>query len=136
MALLQWDQEYSVNIPDLDEQHKKIFSLIDTLHDAMCAGKGRVVVGTVLTDLLDYTATHFAHEERLFAEYAYPQAEIHMAEHEKLVQQVKAFKAKYDAGNAQITVDVMLFLKNWLNNHIHVLDKKYSAYLNAASVNG
>jgi hemerythrin len=134
MALLQWDQDYSVNIREIDEHHKKLFSLINTLHDAMSAGKGKEVLGKVLTELLSYTAMHFAYEEKLFDQYAYPQAVAHKAEHEKLMQQVKDLKAKYDAGTTQITVDVMLFLKNWLNNHIHVVDKKYSAHLNAAGV--
>jgi hemerythrin len=34
-------------------------------------------------------------------------------------------------GNKVITIDVMLFLSNWLNVHILEEDKKYSAFLNS-----
>src|SRR5271157_2886782 len=41
MALVTWDQSYSVSVKKLDEQHQKLFSLLNTLHEAMRQGKGQ-----------------------------------------------------------------------------------------------
>lgn len=134
MALLQWGAKYSVNIAEIDQQHQKLFTLINTLYDAMASGHGKEVLGKVLAELAEYTVYHFATEERLFQKHGYPDSPAHKQEHEKLVKQVTELKTKFDAGKTQITLDVMNFLKDWLNNHIMVVDKKYTPFLNSKGV--
>jgi len=134
MPLLHWDEGYSVKVRELDQQHQHLFALINTLHEAMSSGRGKEVLGKVLQELLEYTEYHFSNEERLFALHGYPVAGPHKAEHDKLTQQVRELKAKFDSGQTQITVDVMLFLKNWLNHHIQVVDKKYGEFFNEHGV--
>ncbi|MGO9480190.1 MAG: hypothetical protein ACLP05_00220 [Candidatus Kryptoniota bacterium] len=50
------------------------------------------------------------------------------------MKQVSVVKGEYEKGNMSITVEVMTFLKSWLNNHILNADKKYTAFLNAKGV--
>ena len=65
MALVTWDQSYSVSVKKLDEQHQKLFSLLNTLHEAMRQGKGQAVVEDTLGELALYIVTHFRAEEEL-----------------------------------------------------------------------
>jgi len=65
MALVTWDQSYSVSVKKLDEQHQKLFSLLNILHEAMRQGKGQAVVEDTLRELATYTVTHFRAEEEL-----------------------------------------------------------------------
>ena len=51
MALITWDESYSVKVSMCDEDHKKLFSLLNTLHDAMKAGHGSQVLQQVVKDL-------------------------------------------------------------------------------------
>lgn len=134
MPLFQWSENLSVNIAEIDAQHKKLVELINLLHDSMREGKGKDVMGKILNDLTDYTVYHFSTEEKLFEKYAYPESSRHKKEHENLTKQVLEIKGKFAEGKAVITMEVMNFLKDWLNNHIMQVDKKYSAFLNAKGV--
>jgi hemerythrin-like metal-binding protein len=108
---------------DIDAQHKRLVELVNQLDDAMRAGKGREVVGKVLTDLVEYTVFHFAFEERLMDQYGIASTAAHKGEHKKLVADVGAFKTKFENGSAAVTTELMSFLRDWLSNHILRTDK-------------
>jgi len=128
MPLFNWSDKYSVGVHMFDNQHKRLVELINDLHDAMRAAKGREVLGDILKGLLDYTRMHFADEERQMTTFSYPDYAAHRVEHEKLVARVVELKAKHDSGDNTITIEVMNFLKDWLINHILVTDKKYGQF--------
>jgi len=128
MSLLNWDDKYRLNIREVDEQHKKLFGLLNEMYDAMQAGLGKEVVGNVLTRLVDYTVYHFAFEERLFRVHGYAEEAAHRAEHANLTEQAKQLKRKFDAGQTHVSLDTFKFLKDWLNGHILGTDKKYVSF--------
>ena len=129
MALITWSDALSVNIKELDDQHKCLIELVNKLHDSMKSGKGNDVIGPVLSDLLSYTSFHFATEEKYFQQYAYPEFPRHKKEHNELTHKTKTLNNSYREGKLTITIEVMTFLKDWLSNHILVSDKKYSSFL-------
>jgi hemerythrin len=134
MALLNWSDEYSVRIKEIDKEHIKLVELINMLHDGMKAGKGKEVMGKILSELVNYTASHFAHEEKLFDKYQYPDTLVHKKQHKDLVTKVLAYKKDYDKGEYLITMDIMNFLKDWLVKHIAGSDKRYTEFLNSKGV--
>lgn len=134
MPLIEWTQELSVGVEEIDGQHKKLVNLINLLHDSMKIGKGRDVLGQVLNELADYTVYHFETEEKLLMKYMYPSYAMHKKEHNELTKRVQEIKAKFEQGDTALTVEFMGFLKDWLNNHILQDDKKYSAFLNSKGV--
>ncbi|GAA0544648.1 hemerythrin [Rhizomicrobium palustre] len=136
MALVAWSEKLSVGIRSIDDQHKKLVTLVNQLHDGMIAGKGKEVVGPVLKGLIDYTATHFKFEEDLFARTGYGDAAAHKKEHEDLVRRVKEIQQVYDQkGPSVLTIQVMNFLKDWLTSHILGSDQKYAPHLKSKGVN-
>lgn len=130
LTLIKWTDSFSVNVTEIDMQHKKLVEMINKLYDAMKVGKSRDVMGETLNDLISYTATHFKTEEKYFDLYKYPEKETHKAEHEKFVETVTKFKTDFDAGNATISIEVMNFLREWLTKHINGSDKKYTKCFN------
>jgi hemerythrin len=64
MAFMEWNNSFSVNVAEIDNQHKHLIDLINKLFEAMSVGKGSEVMGTVLKDLINYTVSHFAMEEK------------------------------------------------------------------------
>jgi methyl-accepting chemotaxis protein len=127
--LMSWSASLSVNIQQIDDQHKKLIGMINELHKAMKLKKSNSAMGSILDRLADYTVTHFATEEKLFAQYGYPEEKAHVELHRKLVAQVVDIQKKFKAGNAMISMELMSFLKDWLVNHIQGTDKKYSSFL-------
>jgi len=134
MALITWQDSYSVKVRKFDDEHKKLIALINQLHDAMLVGKGGQVIGTVLQSLIDYTASHFAAEESMLKLHAYPDYERHKKEHNLLVQQVLDVQKNIKSGKVPLSQEIMKFLKDWLQNHIQVEDKKYGTFLNAKGI--
>jgi hemerythrin len=134
MALMEWNPTLSVKVQQFDDQHQQLLAMINELHDAMIAGKGNEVLGKTLDGLISYTTTHFADEENMMAVYDYPDAVAHKVEHENLIRQVTELQQKFNSGATVMTINVLMFLRDWLMDHIHVTDKKYGAFLNTKGV--
>src|SRR6185369_4035031 len=84
--MFEWKDEYSVHIHSIDAQHQNLFRMAGELHSAMLAGQAKSVMGKVLDRLVQYTAMHFAHEERLMRQRNYPGFESHKVEHDALTR--------------------------------------------------
>ena len=130
MALIKWDQSLSVNVAQIDKQHQKLISMINELNDAMKQGKGKEAMSKILNGLVAYTATHFKTEEDYFAKFGYPETIKHKKEHADFVKKVSDFKSKFEKDQLSVTIEVMRFLRDWLQNHIKGTDKKYSKFFN------
>ena len=128
MAFIEWSDKLSVLVPRYDEQHKKPFGIINTLHEAMAQGKGGQVMGEILGELIEYAKTHFGDEEKNMSVHSYPGYKLHKIEHDKLTEQVVALQEKHQQGNALLSFEIMDFLKNWLTHHILETDKMYGIY--------
>lgn len=133
MPLIEWRDNLSVNIREVDVQHKKLIAMLNELHDAMMKGKGREVLNNILNGMAEYTVTHFATEERLMREYNYPGYVKHKYEHDQFVKKVYEFKEKLGKGQIS-TIEVLNYLSNWLKTHILGSDKKIGEYLTARGV--
>lgn len=132
MALVVWNEKLSVGVKSIDDQHKKLITLVNQLHDGMMNGRGKETVGPVLKGLIDYTRTHFKYEEDLFARTGYGEAAAHKKEHDELVRRVIEIQKIYDEkGPSVLTIQVMNFLKEWLTAHILGSDMKYGPHLKA-----
>ncbi|WP_448383755.1 bacteriohemerythrin [Desulfosoma sp.] len=127
--LMEWSPQYSVGDFDIDQQHQKLFKMVNGLNEAMHLGQGRAVMGRLLSDLVDYTVKHFEAEERAMERANYPDLEAHREAHHKLTQQVGDIVQRFQNGETNITLEVMNFLEQWLKKHIVGMDKKYAPYL-------
>ncbi len=83
----------------------------------------------VLSKLIDYVEFHFSAEENLMEKVEYPEMEEHFFEHLLLKSRVLAFQKKFKEESEPLSEDLMLFLRDWLENHITVVDKKIGSYL-------
>ena len=135
MSLITWNPTFSVKVKLFDDQHIKLVDMINELYDAMKAGKGSETVGKILGELVSYTVTHFTDEERVLAQHNFADLEAHKSEHEQLARQVLDLQQKFESGQAILTLNVMMFLKDWLMTHIQGEDRKYGDYLNDRGIN-
>jgi len=126
--LVEWSDELSVGIEEIDEQHKILVNLLNRLHEAIITKHEADVIKEVLNGLTQYTIIHFAVEESLMRIFDFPGYEAHKRHHEELTKQVIDLKQKIDSGEAEVSMDVLHFLRGWLTNHIMREDKGYSPY--------
>jgi hemerythrin len=132
--MFEWKDIYSTGIHSVDAQHRNLFAVAEDLYTAMSGGQGRAAVGKILDRLVQYTASHFAHEERLMRLHDYPDLAAHKTEHDKLTGQVLQFQEDFRAGKVAMTVQLLQFLRDWLQNHIKGSDLKYAPFLKEKAV--
>jgi len=135
MIFMDWNDGLSVGVEAIDAEHRELVSMINDLHGAMTRGEGKGALGGVFDRLVKYTQSHFAHEEDLMREHGYTEAWKHTFEHRDLTTRVLEIKDKFDQGMIiGLSVEVMVFLRDWLANHIKNVDAKFGAFLNAKGV--
>jgi methyl-accepting chemotaxis protein/hemerythrin len=127
---LEWDLSFATGVERYDSAHKTLFRMVNDLHDAMQQKRSKEAIGQILNGLADYTISHFADEERSFAQTHYPEETQHKQLHKKLVDQVVELQGKFQAGETLLSQDVITFLQDWLINHIKGVDKRYGPHLN------
>lgn len=129
MKEIVWGQVLSVDVDEIDDDHRKLVGLFNLLSHAISDGDPPEYVAAVLTELVNCTIWHFSHEERLMLKYDYQDREAHQAEHQALIESVKALQQKVlQAGNLFVDDDIE-YLERWLTEHIFTDDMRLGNYL-------
>jgi len=128
---MQWNENLSVGLDVIDNQHKGIISRINNLLNAMSQGKGRDEVGKVLTFLADYVVKHFTAEEGLMKKYNFDGYPEQQAEHAKFIKDFSLLKKEFETGSVTTTLvlQTQRVLCDWLTNHITNKDKQIGVFI-------
>jgi hemerythrin len=113
---LQWQTAYMVGVKEVDQQHKQLFEMINSLQDAYESNQQKADIQKILEKMGDYLSTHFTCEEQYLKDH--PRFEEHRKEHWKFVNQTMKFTHEYDSNDAVFEYSVIDFLKRWLLNHV------------------
>lgn len=132
MQTFNWDEKYSVNVDTLDEQHKHLFDIVKRLYIALEDKDDRIALALVINDLVKYSKEHFIEEERYLIRNQYPNYEAHKKQHDVFMTKIEQFAADYNSGRYLLHFDILLFLKNWVLQHILVADKHFGDYIKSA----
>ena len=81
MKKIECGEHFSVGVPLLDDQHRELIRMINSLIDHQDAGADSEPVADVLQSMTQYAAYHFSTEEQLLKEYDYPEYASHHGEH-------------------------------------------------------
>ena len=107
MVLMEWDDRLSVGVASIDDQHKQLIKLVNTLYQALQNGQGNEVLCQTYADLVDYTLTHFSHEEAMMREAGYPGAVDHCRQHADLRMRTLQLQDKAGGGGIAISIATM-----------------------------
>ena len=89
------------------------------------------MLGDIVAALREYTVNHFKTEEQYFTHSGYPDVEQHRKIHRDFVATVEETARKLTYGQAVYGDELLQFLKNWLLNHIRVMDHQYAPFVKA-----
>ena len=135
MAYLEWSDKLSVNVREIDTQHKKLVDMINELHGSMRSQQGKDLQAKIINDMCSYAKVHFATEERYMQRTGYADFDAHKKEHEAFAVKALELQERMQRAGFVLKLEVLNFLKDWLQNHILGTDKKYSAHFNAKGIN-
>ena len=130
MAFIEWDEKFSVNVKEIDDQHKGLFKIINDLDDNVTEGKAQDIVETTVNRMIEYAKVHFATEEKYMTKFNYHGYAGHKGEHEKFYVKVMEMNGRLKTGVYVMSSEISRFLKDWLTHHILVTDKQYGPFFN------
>ena len=96
---------------------------LNQLHEAMLNREAKEVIGGIIKGLYDYIGVHFSDEESQMQKYDYPEYSEHKKTHHAFVQKVGEFQTKFEEGELMLSMQVTIFLKDWLKSHIKGTDQ-------------
>jgi len=134
MAFIDWTEGYSVRVREIDAQHKTLVEKINMLHQALLDNKGREAQKIIIEGMVEYANVHFSTEEKYMLRLTYPGYQKHKAEHEQFTAKALDLQERIGHSGFVLTLEILSFLKGWLQEHILVTDKEYSNHFNLNGV--
>ncbi len=129
MKDLIWSKTLSVDVKEIDEDHRRLVELLNILNHSVVEGDATNYIEAVLEELISCTVWHFRHEERLMLKYGYEGFMEHKTEHQELIDSAKALQQRFlQDGKLLVSKDIE-FLEHWLTEHILIADMELGAYL-------
>lgn len=134
---LDWKEEWSTGIPDIDATHKTITNKLNRLfnmsNNPLGESENNRQLERALSELQELTRQHFQSEEETMRSFNYPQFSNHKREHQillaELSQLIRDIKNKGLALNQHLQND----LKHWFIAHTLICDKSFAKYYHALS---
>lgn len=128
---LVFDSRYVVGVEQVDREHQKLFELAGHIHDSLSVD---IIVPMheirlLISELVESTAAHFAHEESLMGASGYPGLAEHRQIHADLISRIRDFEMKVELAEQLTPVDLYEFLCAWLGDHIQASDKMFGSFL-------
>ena len=128
MSLFTWNDNLSVKIKSIDEQHKKLINMINDFYDNIANRTNNENISKLLNSMSTYMQVHFRYEESYMKQLNYEHFAEHKKEHEFFISKVNEVEEKLNTGKLVLSLEMTTFLKDWLKKHIQVTDKKYSDF--------
>jgi hemerythrin len=126
---IAWDPKFELGIPVIDNQHKKLVSLCNTLYEGLMANQSQAgwqasLVET-LKECVDYVKTHFHDEEVIMRAAGYENFATHKRTHEDFIHKVLNTTHEFDKATFSTALQFVRFLYDWILGHIAHADKLY-----------
>lgn len=129
-AHLEWLPAWESRHPQIDEQHKKLVDLANSLLTAALEPPVEPAkVTEALDNLFENLARHFADEEKVLAEAGYPGAPDHAALHARLLENAIMLKEKHQNGAATTAEFLSCIVNDVVIGHMLSEDRLFFPYV-------
>lgn len=131
MAFIDWHDGMGIGMPLIDDQHKKLASLINDIEDASARKAGRAEMSTCIRKFYECMMRHFHDEEALMDPDIYPGYYEHVIEHLTFSERTMEFYKRFVDGQQVDASELLEFLGTWFKEHTTVVDQELIPHLPA-----
>jgi len=125
---VHWKNEYTIGIRSIDNQHKKLFELVNRLFELDENPNIKEEIRDILYAFRDYTIVHFSDEEEYMRSIGYPELEAHIETHKHIVESLHKI-IQVPAPLNIIKVKMKVVAKRVLIDHIVNEDHKIGVFV-------
>jgi hemerythrin-like metal-binding protein len=129
MSLVEWKEEFSVGVPDVDHEHRELIALINKVHDHLGRAGSDMTVSEFLGEIHARIAAHFALEERIMQSHRYDGYPDHKADHERLLDDLREIMDAYKEERGYDEDRLARQLENWFTLHFRTHDARLHRHL-------
>jgi hemerythrin len=129
MPGVEWNKGFLLGIGEIDQHHEHLVQLFNTMYDEFTSNAPPETLGRVLHELVDYATYHFVTEERSMEELRYPALKDHKDDHKSFILKVTRLRKLFEKGDRGLSFETVVFLKNWITNHILGADVAFGKFL-------
>ena len=130
---IEWRDCLSFNNDLIDQDHRRLFSLINRTEDLLSSDQPMAELHDVINQLWKYTQDHFGREERIMIDTSYAKYDQHKKAHGELIEQLRIctqpLKEMGDQAPAKtgklpkaIRDGLTGLLRHWIVDHILKVD--------------
>lgn len=134
MPIVTWDDDYSINVVEIDNQHQKMLELVNDLHSAVESCIDKEVLRAKLSELVEFTDLHFSTENRLMEKHGFPGEEVHRREHRLLLAHLRELLHAVSNGKRPTFFSDYDVSTDWALTHIRDCDKNLGVFLNSKGI--
>ncbi|MBN1779148.1 MAG: hemerythrin family protein [Candidatus Buchananbacteria bacterium] len=127
---LEWKSEYSVNVKEIDEQHKQLFKIFNELVGFLDIGLDQEKIKKIISDIVNFKKEHFATEEKYFHLFNFSGTAEHEQRHRMFDDKIKEISGEYQDDVFGLGFALVDFLGDWLISHLMDMDQKYKECFN------
>ena len=127
LLYIVWSSKNDLGIPIIDEQHKGIVSVINSLYYFMQRGEGEDELLHIIDMLEYYIKVHFKTEEGIIKKAGFPEYEKHSLMHDEFLKKLQKIKSEITTINEP--EGLLKSLKIWWIEHIKNEDLKFVSFV-------
>jgi len=132
-SFVVWSEKYTVGNRQLDNHHKEIITIINSLYTAIKDDVAQDKLRRILRELYEYTRLHFGREEELMRKSGFPKLSEHRELHRDMVARTRELQREELRGDPEVVSETMSFLKKWWLTHIGKVDAQYRPFVEKLS---
>jgi hemerythrin-like metal-binding protein len=125
MPLIEWKDEFSTGIADVDYEHQEMIGLINELYANLTAETSTLTIMDFLGEINTKISAHFALEEKIMRERLYDQYQDHKDDHERLLDQIRDIMDDYEDNANFDSEDFSKRLGTWFTEHFKTKDARF-----------
>lgn len=129
-----WTEKHLVGVDIIDAEHRALIEMFNSIL-AVSKSRNQAELAILLERLGDATASHFASEESLMAQFDYAHAAQHRIDHQKLLDEYG--HQVEDWRNRHISAELLCrFMYRWLLRHVLASDMALGESINRHAASG
>ena len=134
MERIAWSDQFSVGVRALDDQHKKILSIINKLIENSHEAVDSELISNSLGEMGEYATQHFRLEEQMMEENGYPGLEQQKAQHEAFKTKLVELCCATLQYKGEVPEILLKYLCDWWYHHILHEDMEYRSFFSEKGI--